>query len=172
MNVIPAGEPAPNLNVTTLAGESFELHKRLESSPLVLLFARPEIHSSRLVVGYLRRLEENVPGVSILIVLQGDRDAVVRYANGYLDRLYVAHDETLEASHVYGVTHVPSLYYLVQGEAPTVELSFTGFLRPALNRLARMAAEATGAKPKELVTGMDNKGEYELAERALSHPEF
>lgn len=168
MNVIPAGEPAPDLEITTLVGETFELYKRLEASPIVLLFARPEVHSSRLVVGYLRRLKENVPGLSILIVLQGDEGAVERYASGYLDGLYTVWDTMLVASRTYSVTHVPSLYYLVQGETPTVELSFTGFLRPALNRLAAMAAEATGAKPKELVTAMDNKGEYELAERALS----
>ena len=169
MNVLAVGERAPDFHTQTRSGVQLELSTLLESAPAVLCFGMPRIYSSRLVVGYLRRLKEYTPELHIIIVLQGEAERVEGYAAGYLDALHVVFDKDLSLSRRYGVTHVPSTYYLVtrEGEA-VVEASFTGFLRPALNNLAADAAERTGAKVRELITPLDNKGEYELAERALS----
>ena len=169
MNVLAVGERAPNFRAQTRAGAELELSTLLESAPVVLCFGIPRIHSSRLVVGYLRRLKEYVPELHVVVVLQGEAERVEAYAAGYLDALHVVFDEDLELSKRYSVTHVPSTYYLVKREGEgVVDASFTGFLRPAMNDLAADAAERTGAKARELITPLDNKGEYELAERALS----
>ena len=169
MNVLAVGERAPDFHTQTRAGAQLDLSTLLESAPVVLCFGLPRIHSSRLVVGYLRRLKEYAPELHIIVILQGEAERVETYAAGYLDALHVVFDRDLELSRRYGVTHVPSTYYLVtrEGEA-VVKASFTGFLRPAMNDLAADAAERTGAKVRELITKLDNKGEYELAERALS----
>ena len=167
MNVLAAGERAPDFRARTRAGVEVKLSALLERAPVVLLFGMPQIYSSRLVVGYLRRLKEYVPDVHVVVVLQGEAEAVEGYAAGYLDALHVVFDRGLELSKLYSVTHVPSTYYLV-GREGTIEASFTGFLRPAMNGLAADAAQRTGAKARELITKLDNKGEYELAERALS----
>ncbi len=169
MNVLAVGERAPDFRAQTRAGVEVELLSLLKSAPVVLCFGMPQIHSSRLVVGYLRRLKEYTPELHIIVILQGEAERVESYAAGYLDALHVVFDKDLSLSRRYGVTHVPSTYYLVMrdGEA-VVEASFTGFLRPAMNGLAADTAERTGAKVRELITPLDNKGEYELAERALS----
>lgn len=166
MNVLPAGTKAPDFQTATLGGEALSLREALESGPVVLCFAAPHIHASRLVVGYLRRLRERAPDLPVWVVLQGDEQAVLAYVEGYLEGLKVVFDEHFRVSKPYGVTHVPSSYYLAPDGL--VELSFSGFSRPAMNKLADLAAQATGAKNKELITAMDNKGEYELAERAPS----
>jgi hypothetical protein len=153
MNVLPEGSKAPDLEPQNPQG------------PSVLVFAMPHIYASRLVVGYLRRLKEQLPELSITIILQGNEDQIERYARGYLEALKVVHDRDLALSERFAVTHVPTTYYL---EDDVVALAFSGFSRPALNRLAAKAAEALGTKPKELITASDNKGEYELAEPALS----
>ena len=169
MNVLAVGERAPDFHAQTRAGAQLDLSTLLERAPVVLCFGMPQIHSSRLVVGYLRRLKEYTPDLHVIVVLQGEAERVEGYAAGYLDALHVIFDGDLELSKHYGVTHVPSTYYLVrrEGEA-VVKASFTGFLRAAMNGVAADAAERTGAKVRELVTTLDNKGEYELAERALS----
>ncbi len=160
MNVLPKGSQAPAIEAVSLAGE------RLSSQgPLVLCFAMPRIHASRLVVGYLRRLKEQLPELPIWVILQGDEAQVERYVRNYLDTVQVVHDRELDLSERFAVTHVPSTYYL---EDEVVKLAFSGFSRPAMNKLAAKAAEALGAKARELITQSDNKGEYELAEPALS----
>ena len=174
MNVLPVGAEAPEFSVTTLREQPLSLAEALERAPVVLAFGLPHVHASRLVVGYLRRLKEQVPNVNVWVVLQGDERAVKQYSKGYLDSLDVIHDAWLRLSERYGVTHVPTVYYLTKTEdGMKVTLAFTGFSRAAMNRLAVLTAEATGAKSKELITPLDNKGEYELAERGLSgsgHP--
>jgi hypothetical protein len=162
MNVLPEGLEAPELRAITLAGEKLSSEAL---SPLLFCFATPSVHASRLVVGYLRRLKEQLPGLAIWIILQGDENAVRRYAQVYLETVQVVHDADLALSRRFAVTHVPSTYYL---EDHQVKVAFTGFSRPGLNKLAALAAQATGVKAKELITVSDNKGEYELAERALS----
>jgi hypothetical protein len=172
VNVLLEGSGAPAFEAKTLAGETPNSAEALARGPLLLCFAMPEIHASRLAVGYLRRLQERLPGLAVWLVLQGEAAAVRAYAEGYLGGLTVIHDEGLELSRLYAVTHVPAVYYLENTESgeAQIRLAFTGFSRPALNRLAGLAAAATGAKAQELIGPSDNKGEYELAERALSAP--
>lgn len=166
MNVLTIGSQVPDFEAQTLRGESITLKKLLETAPVLLCFGMPLINSSRLVIGYLRRLKDMVPDLHVVIVLQGDVEAIRHYADGYLDNLQVIHDEGLELSESFRVSFVPSSYYLKQdGE---IYNAFTGFNRPALNALAEKAAEESGATIKELITAQDNKGDYELAERALS----
>lgn len=167
MNTLPMGSKAPAWSATTLSGEALSFDALLAAGPVVLCFALPHVHASRLVVGYLRRLKEQVPKTAVVIVLQGDEAAVRGYAEGYLDHLAVVHDADLALSRRYGVTHVPTTYYCNPGD-DTIVLAFTGFLKAAMNKLAELAAAATGTAAKALITAADNKGEYELAERGLA----
>jgi hypothetical protein len=165
MHVLAAGSAAPEFHAQSLGGEELRLSSTLLGGPLLLVFAMPHVFASRLVVGYLRRLKAQVPKAPVWLVLQGDEEAVTSYARGYLDGLSVIHDRDLFISHIYEVTHVPSCYLLREGK---VARAFTGFLREGLNHMARELAEAYGAKPQVLIGVNDNKGEYELAEVALS----
>jgi hypothetical protein len=165
MNVLPPGSAAPEFHAQSLAGDELMLSRALEGGPVLLVFAMPHVFASRLVVGYLRRLKAQVPKAPVWLVLQGDEEEVASYARGYLDELVVVHDRDLFISHIYEVTHVPSCYLLREGG---VARAFTGFVREGLNRVARELAEAYGAKTQVLIGVSDNKGEYELAELALS----
>lgn len=180
MNVLPEGSSAPVFNARNLNGDTLTSAVAVARGPLVLAFGRPEIHASRLVVGYLRRLKERLPELAVWLALQGESRAVATYSTGYLDSLTVIHDETLELSRAFAVTHVPTVYYLyLAGEGANkssaeqdggrIGRAFTGFSRAAMNALAVLAARASGAEAQELIAASDNKGEYELAERALSN---
>ena len=166
MQHLPLATRAPAFNAETLAGQRVSLSRALQHGCLVIVFGMPQVHASRLVVGYLRRLKGQVTASQIVICLQGDEDEVRSYAHGYLDDLDVVHDQDLYLSHIYRVTHVPTVYLV--SATGHIDKAFTGFLRKGLNALAHQVAEAYGAKPKQLITALDNKGEYELAEKALS----
>ncbi len=159
-----------NLSITTLQGEKISLEEALENGPLILCFGMPQIHASRLVVHYLRRLKEQQPKAQVLIVLQGEEASVKAYSDGYLDSLHVSYDKDLKVSQHFNAVYVPTLHYFTkENGAEKAAYSFTGFKRYSMNKLAVMVAQETGGKVKELITVNDNKGEYELAELGLFH---
>lgn len=156
------------LKVTDLDGEMHSLESAVSQGPLVVCVGMPRVHSSRLVVGYLRRLKEQQPEAQIWIVMQGEASDVLEYCNGYLSDVVCVHDADLSISEELNASHLPSTYvFTKEGGSITLESSFTGFKRFTMNALAVRMAEATGAKAKELIAANDNKGEYELAERGL-----
>lgn len=156
-----------DFTTTDAEGHKLSLGDALRHTPAVVCVGTPHVHASRLVIGYLRRLKDQLPDLPIWVVLQGDRSEVERYRAGYLDALQVRHDYDLRTSKRLRVSHVPTTFYL-EGPDAEIRRHFSGFRRAALNELAVLAAEALGQKPKELITTLDNKGEYELAEKALS----
>jgi len=156
------------LKVTDLDGETHSLEAAVSQGPLVVCVGMPRVHSSRLVIGYLRRLKEQQPEAQIWVVLQGEASDVSDYCTGYLSDVVCIHDADLSISEQLDASHVPSTYVFTQeGGKITLESSFTGFKRYTMNALATRMAEASGAKAKELIAVNDNKGEYELAERGL-----
>ena len=158
-----------DLSITTLQDERISLQETLENSPVILCVGGPQIHASRLVVHYLRRLKEQQPKVQMFIVLQGEEIRVRTYSEGYLDSLYVIYDKDLKISQHFNVVYVPSLFYFTKENfLEKADYSFTGFKRYSMNKLTVMVAQESDGKAKELITVNDNKGEYELAELGLS----
>lgn len=157
-----------NLSLTNLRGERISLQETLEDGPLILCFGMPQIHASRLVVHYLRRLKEQQPKVQMVIVVQGEEPSVRAYNDGYLDSLQVIYDKDLKVSQHFNTVYIPTLHYFTkEGGVEKADYSFTGFKRYSMNKLASRVAQETGGKAKELITTNDNKGEYELAELGL-----
>jgi hypothetical protein len=161
MNVLAVGSKAKAFTALTLNGERITPDF---SQPTVLCFAMPQVHSSRLVVGYLRRLQTQLADLTICILLQGSEETVSSYSQGYLDQLKAVHDNDLFISGLYEVSHIATTYFM---EDNAIKLAFSGFNRNAMNNLAALAAQAYDQPVKELITTGDNKGDYELAERGL-----
>jgi len=160
MDVLAKGEAAPAITLRAQNGEA--LHLGELEGPLVLNFFHPVVLASRHVVGYLRRLPATAPGVPIWFASTASPEETAVYTQGYLEDFPVVL-EGCAALSAFGGKFVPTTYLLKDGR---VEVAFTGFHKRALNTLAARAAELVGKRPKELVTAMDNKGEYELAEPA------
>ncbi len=162
MNVLPKGAEPPSLTLTAADGSSLDL-ANLEG-PLVLAFIHPDVAASRNVVGFLRKLHEMLPDLPVWFVSAADAAKTEQYAKGYLGNylegypLVPAGCDVLAA---FGASHVPTVHYFEDGK---VNLAFTGFHKLSLNTLAERAAAALEARAKPLITDLDNKGEYELAE--------
>jgi len=159
MKVLAKGETPPPLSLKAKDGTPLELKK----GPVVVVFFHPDVLASRHVVGYLRRLPGIAPGVPIWFISTASPEETEVYTSGYLDDFPVAVEGGCAALKSWQGGFVPTTYLLNDGK---VEVAFTGFHKRALNTLAARAAELVGKRPKELVTEMDNKGEYELAEPA------
>ncbi|WP_293172332.1 hypothetical protein [Oceanithermus sp.] len=162
MNVLPKGAEPPRLQLTALDGRTLDLGA-LEG-PLVLAFVHPEVAASRNVVGFLRKLHDMLPDLPIWFVTSVDREATERYVKGYLGNYLEGYPVVAEGCDVlaaFGATHVPTVHYFEGGK---VDLAFSGFHKLSLNTLAERAAAALEAKAKPLITDLENKGEYELAE--------
>ena len=162
MNVLPKGAEPPHLKLTALDGRELDLAAPPEA--LLLAFVHPDVAASRNVVGFLRKLQEMLPDLPIWLVSSADREATERYVKGYLGDYLEGYPVVAEGCAVleaFGATHVPTVHYIADGK---VDVAFTGFHRLALNTLAERAAAAVEARAKPLITDLDNKGEYELAE--------
>ncbi len=160
MDVLKKETPAPSLTLTAKSGET--LNPAQHPGPLVLSFFHPVVLASRHVVGYLRRLKAQAPDVPVWFLSTATPEETAIYVAGYLEDWPVVEDGCA-ALKAFGHRFVPVTYLLVDGK---VELAFSGFHRQALNALGKKAAELSGKKPKDLITEMDNKGEYELVEPA------
>jgi len=162
MNVLAKGAEPPSITLTAADGSKLDLANL--DKPLVLAFIHPDVASSRNVVGFLRKLHEMLPELTVWFVSSADADETERYAKGYLGNYLEGYPVVAEGCDVlaaFGATHVPTVHYFEGGK---VDLAFTGFHKLSLNTLAERAAAALEAKAKPLITDLDNKGDYELAE--------
>jgi len=160
VDVLEKGQQVPELELRAKNGET--LNPAKTEGPLVLVFFHPVVMGSRHVVGYLRRLPAMAPGVPIWFLSTATPEETEIYIQDYLED-YPVVLEGCPALQAFGGKFVPATYLLMDGK---VEIAFTGFHKRALNELGKRAAEIAGKRAKDLVTEMDNKGEYELAEPA------
>jgi len=160
VDVLEKGTEVPSLELKAKDGRT--LNPATTPGPLVLCFFHPVVLASRHVVGYLRRLPGIAPDLPVWFLSTARPEETEVYAGGYLDDFPLV-EAGCQALGAFGGGFVPATYLVVDGK---VEIAFTGFHKLALNRLGARAAELAGKKPKDLVTEMDNKGEYELAEPA------
>lgn len=165
MQILEAGSVAPQFSCTDLNGSSLDLAAALQKAPVLVVFAHPAIHASRLVVGYLRRWAEIAPSVPVWVLSEGRLEETKTYVGegeGLYLKMPVVHDNCAVAS-LYGAKFLPTMYLIAQDG--TVIRGYSGFNRDYLNWAANEAARLTGGKAKELIADGDNKGFYELAER-------
>ena len=165
MQILENGTTAPVFTATDLNGNTLDLSQALETAPVILVFAHPIINASRLVVGYLRRMAEIAPTVSVWIISEANEEDTRKYVgpegNRYLEMPVVV--DGCQIASQYGAKFLPATYFI--GQDGQILRSTTGFNRDFLNLVAADAATMTGGKVKELIADGDNKGYYELAER-------
>ncbi len=165
MQVMENGAVAPDFTATDLNGSELSLSTALQKAPALVVFAHPKINASRLVVGYLRRMAEIAPALSVWIFSQGRQAETLEYVGsgeGQYLKMPVVQDDCAVAG-LYGAKFLPTTYLI--GQDGTIIKGYSGFNRDFLNWMANEAATLTGGKPKELISDGDNKGFYELAER-------
>jgi peroxiredoxin len=134
---LEAGERAPDVTFVSLAGEAVALEDLRGAGPLVLAFYKASCPTCQLALPFLERLRKG--GVRVFCVAQ-DNAATARGFNAEYEMvgmptLIDPAGDGYPASCAFGLTHVPSIFYIEPDGA--ISWSSVGFVRFDLEGLGR-----------------------------------
>ncbi len=159
MAALATGAKAPEIALKTLEGKRFSLRDELTRGPVVLAFFKVSCPTCQYALPFLERLYKAYghKGVKLVGVSQNEVGDTAAFIKEYGITFSVLLDDTHSylASNAYGLTNVPSVFWVAQdGE---IEVSSVGWVKADFELINRKMAEiskiATAAvfKPGEEV---------------------
>jgi peroxiredoxin len=156
---LPAGEPAPAILLKDTNGKSFSLEDALKKGPVLAAFFKVNCPTCQFTFPFLERLYETYgdTNFTLLGVSQNDARDTRDFAKEFGIRFPLLLDEecTYVASNQYGLTNVPSIFWITQDG--TIQERSIGFAKRDLEKMAQETARATGKpsvplfKPGEVI---------------------
>jgi peroxiredoxin len=152
MAALTAGTKAPEFELKAMDGRRFALREELVRGPVVLAFFKVSCPTCQYAFPFLERLERAYghTGVRIVGVSQNDpkETAVFTKEFGVTFPVLLDDTESYPASNAYGLTNVPSIFWIAQdGE---IEVSSVGWLKADFVEINRKMAEAGKIAPAVL----------------------
>jgi peroxiredoxin len=143
MAALTAGTKAPDFELKALDGKRFGLREELERGPVVLAFFKASCPTCQYAFPFLERLERAYghKGVRIIGVSQNDPRQTAAFTKAFGVTFPVLLDDTenYPASNAYGLTNVPSIFWIAQdGE---IEVSSVGWSKADFTEINRKMAE-------------------------------
>jgi peroxiredoxin len=149
MAALSAGTKAPDFELKALDGRSFILRDELLSGPVVLAFFKAGCPTCQYTFPLLERLERAYghKGVRIIGVSQNDPKHTAAFTKEYGVTFPVLLDDTEKypASNAYGLTNVPSIFWIAQDAE--IEVSSVGWSKADFTEINRKMAEAGSIAP-------------------------
>src|SRR5579862_177169 len=152
MAALTAGATAPNFKLPTMGGKEFSLRDALVRGPVVAAFFKISCPVCQYAFPFLERIYNLHAGPKIAIV--GVSQNVKKETNAFIKEYGITFPvllddtETYPASNAYGLTNVPSIFWIAQdGE---IEVSSVGWDREDIEEINRRAAEINGGAVKPL----------------------
>jgi len=144
MAALTAGTKAPDFELKTMDGKRFVLRDELASGPVVLAFFKVSCPTCQYAFPFLERLERAYghKGVRIVGISQNNPRDTAAFAKefGVTFPILLDDTETYPASNAYGLTNVPTIFWIAQdGE---IELSSVGWSKADFADINRKMAEA------------------------------
>jgi len=159
LSTLPAGEPAPPIELKDTSGQSVTLEDTLKKGPVVAAFFKISCPTCQFTFPFLERMHETYGGNGFTFVgiSQNDATDTREFARefGIKFPLLVDDERTFTASNEYGITNVPSIF-LISQDGRILERS-VGFAKRDLEDMAREAARVTNRpavplfKPGEVI---------------------
>jgi len=148
MTKVLAGHRAPDFALPDLNGKSYSLSSILSRGPLVVAFFKVSCPVCHFTFPFLERLNRayGSQGISIWGISQDDTRDTKDFCKEFGVTFPVLLDsEGYAVSNTYGLTNVPTVLLI----APTGEtkVSFTGFDKAGLERIARELGGYLGKEP-------------------------
>jgi len=144
-NTLPAGEPAPPIELKDTKGREVALESALKRGPVVAAFFKVNCPTCQFTFPFLERMYETYggDGFSFLGISQNDARDTQEFAQefGVKFPLLIDEESTFPASNAYGITNVPSIF-LISQDGKILERT-VGFGKRELENMAREAARAT-----------------------------
>lgn len=143
MAALAKGTIAPQFELKALDGKEFSLTEALARGPVVLAFFKVSCPTCQYALPFLERLYKAYghKGVTLVGISQNDAKDTAAFNKEFGVTFPVLLDDprTYPASNAYGLTNVPSIFWVAQdGE---IEVSSVGWLKADFEEINRKMAE-------------------------------
>jgi len=149
MTALATGTKAPEFELKTLHGKRFSLSSALTAGPVVLAFFKVSCPTCQYAFPFLERLFKayGSKGITLAGVSQNDGKETVAFAKDFGVTFPLLLDDTQRypASNAYGLTNVPTIFWIAQdGE---IEVSSIGWVKADVELINRKMAEIGNLTP-------------------------
>ena len=149
MAALTAGTKAPEFELKALDGKRFVLRDELARGPVVLAFFKVSCPTCQYAFPFLERLHKAYghKSVTLVGVSQNDPRETAAFTKEFGVTFPVLLDdtETYPVSNAYGLTNVPTLFWIAQdGE---IEVSSVGWMKADFTEIGRKMAEVGKITP-------------------------
>jgi peroxiredoxin len=149
MAALTAGTPAPDFTLPAMDGKQFSLKEALAHGPVLLAFFKISCPVCQFAFPYIERIHQAYknPSLTIVGVSQNDKKQTAAFIKEYGMTFPVLFDdtETYPVSNAYGLTNVPSLFWIAPGGE--VEISSVGWSRKDIEEIGQKAAQSGAVAP-------------------------
>jgi peroxiredoxin len=149
MAALTPGTKAPDFELKAMDGMRFILRDELSHGPIVLAFFKVSCPTCQYAFPFLERLERAYghKGVRIFGVSQNDPKQTAAFTKEFGVTFPVLLDdtETYPVSNAYGLTNVPTLFWIAQDAE--IEVSSVGWVKADFTEINRKMAEAGNTAP-------------------------
>lgn len=158
MAALNNGSHAPQVALPDLKGKTVILSEKLKHGPVVLAFFKISCPVCQYTFPMLERLHCAYPKAAIYGVSQNSAKDTVRFCREFGIKFPILVDDpsTYTASNAYGLTNVPSIFYV--GQDGTIEAACVGWSKADVEEIGRRLGAAQRVpvvaifKPGEQVT--------------------
>jgi peroxiredoxin len=149
MAALTAGAKAPKFELKAMDGKRFVLDEELARGPVVLAFFKVSCPVCQYAFPFLERLERAYghQGARMIGVSQNDPKETAAFTKefGVTFPVLLDHTETYPVSNAYGLTNVPTVFWIApDGE---IEVSSVGWVKADFAEVNRKMAEAQEIPP-------------------------
>lgn len=149
MTALASGTRAPEFELKTLDGRKFSLTEELIRGPVVLAFFKVSCPTCQYAFPFLERLHKAYGnrGIALVGVSQNDARETAAFAKdfGVTFPMLLDDTRTYPVSNAYGLTNVPSIFWVAQdGE---IEVSSVGWVKADFELINRKMAETGKITP-------------------------
>jgi peroxiredoxin len=152
MAELEAGSKAPNISLNTTDGRQFSLDGDKRTTPVVAAFFKVGCPTCQYAFPYIERIYKAYPKdkVTFVGVSQDTKDDTAAFTKQYGVTFPVLLDDMKKypASNAYGLENVPSIFVI--SPSSKVEFSTVGWVKPEIERLNKMVADAAGLPAAEI----------------------
>jgi peroxiredoxin len=166
MSQLPIGIEAPDFELYGVDGQSYRLADALNESSMILAFYKSACPTSQFTLPYLQKIyahggDDQVrtqrlgkKGLKIWGVSQDDESETRAFAQRHGIGFQLLIDEhPYPVSTAYGLEFVPGIF-IVEPDG-FISMSYSGFHKSALNKIASMSALSSGRSPLQLFERSD-----------------
>ena len=142
MAALDTGRHAPQVAMPDLNGKEVALSDELRRGPVVLAFFKVSCPVCQYAFPILERLHRAYPNAAIYGVSQNSAKDSERFCREYGVTFPILLDDPKQyvASNAYGITHVPSIFYI--GQDGTIEVSSVGWNKSEIEEIGRRLGTA------------------------------